>query len=157
MRLSVRSWMLQEVSLLNLLSHSLSYTPFTQLIDEYSSHNVEGRFTIFGFQDYSSYFQIEKELDGEMDREEIEITKSIGNTFAITIKDVLESMIDRDLRQDIKGQFMRDVLDRPNYAALRMENCQILNDDGFIKSIWLILNDGFEVAISNIGYFTKDL
>ncbi len=66
-------------------------------------------------------------------------------------------MIDRDLRQDIKGQFMRDVLDRPNYAALRMENCQILNDDGFIKSIWLILNDGFEVAISNIGYFTKDL
>ncbi len=75
----------------SVVSFILSYTPFTQLIDEYSAHNVEGRFTIFGFQDYSSYFQIEKELDGEMDREEIEITKSIGNTFAITIKDVLES------------------------------------------------------------------
>lgn len=141
----------------SVVSFILSYTPFTQLIDEYSAHNVEGRFTIFGFQDYSSYLQIESELDGEMSREEIEITKSIGNTFALTIKDVLESLIDRELREDIKDQFMSDVLDRPNYAALRMENCQILNDEGFIKSIWLILNDGFEVATSNMDYFTKNL
>lgn len=141
----------------SVVSFILSYTPFTQLIDEYSAHNVEGRFTIFGFQDYSSYLQIESELDGEMSREEIEITKSIGNTFALTIKDVLESLIDRELREDIKDQFMSDVLDRPNYSALRMENCQILNDEGFIKSIWLILNDGFEVATSNMDYFTKNL
>lgn len=130
-------------------SFILSYTPFTQLIDEYSAHNVEGRFTIFGFQDYSSYLQIEKSLNGVMSFDEIEITKSIGNTFAVNIKEILESFIDRDLREDIKDQFLCDVLDRPNYAALRMENCQILNDEGFVKAIKLILNDGFEVACAN--------
>ena len=113
----------------------LSYTPFTQLIDEYSAHNVEGRFTLFGFQDYSSFAQIEQSLNGEMTREEIEITKSIGNTFAISIKDILEALIDKTLRKDIKNQFLKDVLDKPNYKALEMENCQILNDEGFIKSI----------------------
>ncbi len=127
----------------------LSYSSFTQLIDEYAAHNVEGRFTIFGFQDYSSYKQIEKSLDGHMTHDEIEITKSIGNTFAINIKDILESLIDKDLRKDIKDQFMRDCLDRPNYSALSMENCQMLNDEGFMKAIWLILNEGFEFASSN--------
>ena len=67
----------------------LSYSPFTQLIDEYAAHNVEGRFTMFGFQDYSSFIQIEKSLDGEMTSDEIEITKSIGNTFALSIKEIL--------------------------------------------------------------------
>ena len=127
----------------------LSYTPFTQLIDEYAAHNVEGRFTLFGFQDYSSYKQIEASLNGEMDGDEIEITKSIGNTFSLSIKDILESLIDRDLREEIKDQFLADTLDKPNYDALKMENCQILNDEGFIKALWLILNDGCETASLN--------
>lgn len=128
----------------------LSYHPFTQLIDEYAAHNVEGRFTIFGFQDYSSFIQIENSLDGEMTPDEIEITKSIGNTFALHIKDILESLIDRDFREEIKDQFLEDRVDRPNYKALKMENCQILNEEGFIKSLWLILFDGFETASENI-------
>ncbi len=129
-----------------LVSFILSYSPFTQLIDEYSAHNVEGRFTMFGFQDYSSYIQIEESLDGEMSKEDIEVTKMIGNTFAVSIKEILESLIDKELREDIKEQFLKDVLDRPNYRALKMENCQLLNEDGVIKAIWLILNDGCEVA-----------
>lgn len=133
----------------SLVTFILSYSPFTQLIDEYAAHDVEGRFTMFGFQDYSSFIQIEKSLDGEMTSDEIEITKSIGNTFALSIKGILESLIDRDLRDEIKDQFLKDVLDRPNYAALRMENCQILNEEGFIKSIWLIVYDGFEIASLN--------
>ena len=134
----------------SLLTFILSYAHFTQLIDEYAAHNVEGRFTIFGFQDYSSFTQIEQSMDGEMTAEEIEITKSIGNTFAISIKEILESLIDREMREEIKEQFLKDVMERPNYRALEMENCQILNDEGFIKAIWLILNDGCEVAASNI-------
>ena len=134
----------------SLLTFILSYAHFTQLIDEYAAHNVEGRFTIFGFQDYSSFTQIEQSMDGEMTAEEIEITKSIGNTFAISIKEILESLIDRQMREEIKEQFLKDVMERPNYRALEMENCQILNDEGFIKAIWLILNDGCEVAASNI-------
>lgn len=134
----------------SLAAFILSYTHFTQLIDEYAAHNVEGRFTLFGFQDYSSFAQIEQRMDGEMTAEEIEITKSIGNTFALSIKDILESLIDRQLREDIKEQFLKDVVDRPNYRALEMENCQILNDEGFIKAIWLILNEGCEIASMNI-------
>jgi hypothetical protein len=128
----------------------LSYSPFTQLIDEYCAHDVEGRFTLFGFQDYSSYRQIEMNLDGEMSGDEIEITKSIGNTFAISIKDILESLIDKSLREEIKDQFLSDVVDRPNYSALQMENCKILNDEGFVKALWLILNDGCENAKLNM-------
>ena len=59
-------------------------------------------------------------------------------------------MIDSQLREDIKDQFLDDVVDRPNYMALRMENCQILNEIGLVKSLWLILNDGFEAASLNI-------
>ena len=138
-----------------LASFILSYSSFTRLIDEYSAHSVEGRFTIFGYQDYSSYRQIEKSLQGEMSENEIEITKSIGNTFAVNIKKILESLIDRNLREDIKKQFLKDALDEPDFNALRMENCQILNDEGFVKALWLILNEGCEVAGSNIDELKK--
>lgn len=128
----------------------LSYSPFTQLIDEYSAHTVEGRFTIYGYQDYSSFIQIEKALDGEMARDEIEITKSIGNTFANSIKDIMESFIDSDLREDIKSQFRKDIYDAPNYEMLALENCNKLSDEGLIRSIWLILTEGFATASLNV-------
>lgn len=129
----------------------LVYVPFTRLIDEYSAHTVEGRFTMYGYQDYSSFIQIERSLEGEMSKEEIEITKSIGNTFAISIKKIMESYIDRDLREDIKGQFRSDILDRPNYEMLLLENCEKLTGEGFLKAIWLILSEGFNDASQNIA------
>ena len=128
----------------------LSYSPFTKLIDEYAAHTVEGRFSLYGYQDYSSFLQIEKSLDGEMDESEIEITKSIGNTFAISIKDILESFIDDDLREDIKSQFEMETSQKPNYEMLRYENCNRLTDEGLIRSIWVILTDGFTQASLNI-------
>ena len=128
----------------------LANDSFNYLVDEYCAHNVEGRFTIFGYQDYSSFHQIEMSLKDEMSPEEIEITKMIGNTFANSIKEILESVIDRDLREEIKAQFLSEVLDRPNYRELEMENCQMLNEEGLVKSIWLILTEGCENASSSI-------
>ena len=122
----------------------LSYSPFTRLIDEYSAHTVEGRFAVYGYQDYSSFLQIEKSLDGEMSRDEIEITKSIGNTFANSIKDILESYIDVDLREDIKELFLKENFDSPNYEMLKLENCEKLTNEGF-------LSDGVDVARLNIS------
>ncbi|WP_407391450.1 hypothetical protein [Methanobrevibacter sp.] len=130
--------------------YMLIYSPFTELIDEYAAHTVEGRFTLYGYQDYSSFLNIEQSLDGEMGRDEIEITKSIGNTFSIAIKDILESFIDDDLRLDIKDQFLRDTRDRPNYEMLRLENCEKLTDNGFLKAIWLILSEGFIASSMNV-------
>jgi hypothetical protein len=133
-----------------LAAYILSYDYSTQLIDEYAAHDVEGRFTLFGFQDYSSFLQIERNMVAEDAREEIEIAKTVGNTFAASIKEILESLIDRQLREEIKEQFLEDVLDRPNYIGLKMENCQILDDDGFIRVIGIILSNGCEDAVSNI-------
>lgn len=133
----------------------LVHAPFTRLIDEYSAHTVEGRFTMYGYQDYSSFLEIEHSLEGEMSKDEIEITKSIGNTFAISIKKILESYIDRDLREEIKTQFRMDIMDRPNYEMLMMENCENLTSEGFLKAIWLILTEGFETASMNISKLTE--
>ena len=55
-----------------------------------------------------------------------------------------------ELREEIKAQFLNDVHDRPNYRELAMENCQMLNEEGLVKSIWLILSEGCENASSNI-------
>jgi hypothetical protein len=134
----------------NIITFILSYSNFTQLIDEYSAHTVEGRFTVYGYQDYSSFLSIIERIGDEMTKEEIEITKSIGNTFAISIKDILESFIDFDLRRDIKDDFLATNFDRPNYEMLRLENCDRLTDEGFIRAIWLILFDGFRACQMNI-------
>lgn len=129
----------------------LSYSPLTRLIDEYCAHNVEGRFTIYGYQDYSSFIQIINELDDEMESAEIEITKSIGNTFAQSIRDILESFLDEELREEIKDQFLAENTDEPNYEMLKLENCNKLTDEGFMKAIRLVLSEGFETARLNVS------
>ncbi len=118
----------------------LSNSSFNSLIDEYAAHNVEGRFTIFGYQDYSSFTAIQKDLDSE----HVDIAKTIGNTFAIYIKELLEGFLDWDLREDIKTQFLKDTIESPDYRQLQLENCNKLSDEGFIKAIWLILSEGFQ-------------
>lgn len=125
----------------------LSSSPVNRLIDEYCAHTVEGRFTLFGYQDYSSYLSIEKTIDAP--EEEIEMIKTIGNSFAALIKDILESFIDDDLLDEIKEQFRNDVLDEPNYENLYLENCRLLNDKGMIQAIKMILVDGFSDSMAN--------
>ncbi|WP_458404015.1 hypothetical protein [Methanobrevibacter sp.] len=125
----------------------LSYSPITGLVDEYAAHTVEGRFTLYGFQDYSSFLSLEKTID--LDKTEIEMLKTIGNTFANIIKDILESFIDADMLDEIKGQFTKDILDRPDYTNLVYENCKLLNDEGLIEAVRLLLSEGFAVAMDN--------
>lgn len=131
-------------------TYILSYDNFTRLIDEYSAHCCEGRFTMYGYQDYSSFLSIVKQMDGEMTPEEIEMTKSIGNNFANTIKDILEIFIDRDLLDDIKDVFEHHNVEKPNYEMLKLENCNRLTDEGYLKTIWLIVTTGFKAAMDNI-------
>lgn len=128
----------------------LIYSPLNRLIDEYAAHTVEGRFTAYGYQDYSSFIQLQNSLNGEMPLEEIEIAKSIGNTFSITIKEILESYLDDDLRREIKDQFLMDTRDSPQYEMLAYENCEHLTKTGFMQAIWLILSEGFAVASEHV-------
>lgn len=133
-----------------IIDYILIYSNFTRLIDEYSAHCCEGRFTVYGYQDYSSFLNIVAQLDGEMSKDEIEITKSIGNTFANSIKDILESVINRDLLNQIKQDFEMYHIEKPNYEMLKLENCEVLTSEGFLKAIWLILSEGFENALNNM-------
>ena len=136
---------------INMISeYILSYDNFPMLIDEYSAHCCEGRFTVYGYQDYSSFLNIVERMDGEMSLDEIEITKSIGNNFANTIKDILEMFIDDDLRDEIKSEFERHNHDEPNYEMLKLENCNKLTDEGYLKAIWLLVTDGFKTAMENV-------
>jgi hypothetical protein len=131
----------------------LSYTSVNQLIDEYCAHTVEGRFTLFGYQDYSSYLSIEKTID--LPAEEIEMIKTIGNSFSSYIKQILESFIDYDMREDIKKQFKMDILDDPDYKNLSMENCQLLRDEGMVQAIMMVIQEGFMISMDNTEILEK--
>ena len=72
------------------------------------------------------------------------------NTFSIYIKDMLEGFIDWDMREEIKDQFLADTIEKPNYAQLSFESCSRLNDEGFMKAIWLILSEGFSNADAEV-------
>lgn len=138
-----------------LSSYILSYDNFPMLIDEYSAHCCEGRFTVYGYQDYSSFLSIVERMDGEMSRDEIEITKSIGNNFANTIKDILEIFLDDEMLEDIKEDFERHNHERPNYEMLKLENCNKLTDEGYLRAIWLVIIEGFKNAMDNIDELEK--
>ena len=121
----------------SVVTYILNYSILNELIDEYAAHSVEGRFTVFGYQDYSSFIA----LQGDLDKEHVDVAKTIGNTFSIHIKDLLESFIDWDMRDEIKTEFLAETIEQPNYKQLTFENCNKLSDEGFIKAIWLILAD----------------
>ena len=136
-----------------MVTYILSASVFNRLIDEYAAHSVEGRFTIFGYQDYSSFKVLQKELDPE----HTDIAKTIGNTFAICIRDLLEGFIDWDLRDEIKTQFLNDTIEEPDYAELRFESCTRLSDDGFMKAIWLSLTEGFaDIDVDVINSYMRE-
>ena len=133
----------------SVIAFILSFSSENCLIDEYAAHTVEGRFTLFGYQDYSSFLSIQKTIERTDD--EIEMLKTIGNSLANVIKEIIESFIDDDLLSDIKEQFRSDILDDPNYAQLRLENCTLLNDEGLLRAIQFVLLEGFATASANIG------
>ena len=132
----------------SIVAFILTYCDENCLIDEYAAHTVEGRFTLFGYQDYSSFLNIQKTIDRP--DEEIEMLKTIGNTLAHYVKGIFESFIDDELLGDIKRQFRREILDKPDYSQLRLENCTLLNNVGFLRALQFILVDGFAISSENI-------
>ncbi len=132
----------------SIITFIMSFSAENCLIDEYAAHTVEGRFTLFGYQDYSSFLNIQNSLDRPA--EEIEMLKTIGNTFANVVKGIVESFVDDELLDEIKSQFRKDILDDPDYAQLKFENCTLLNYTGFSKAIKFILLDGFATASENL-------
>ena len=118
------------------------------LLDEFCAHTVEGRFALYGFQDYSSFNYKLNEISDRYQKDEIDYALLVANSFAYDIKDILEKFIDDDLREDIKKEFLR-LSSQPNYDPLDLEIESRLEDKDFLESIALILTTGIGEVLAN--------
>ena len=118
------------------------------LIDEYCAHTVEGRFAPLGYQDYGSYEKCLSECLNEYTEQHIQIANTIGNTFAIYIKDIISSFIDEKIRKEIKLEFNK-INDPPKYSGLKYETGDRLDWTGFSKAIKIMLTSNLEDFINN--------
>lgn len=117
------------------------------LLDEFSAHTVEGRFALYGYQDYASFKYKFDEISHLYSKEDIDYALILANTFAYDIKDILEEYIDEDLREEIKDEFLR-LNDRPQYEQLDFEIESRLSDNDFTDALALILTSGIGEAIN---------
>ncbi|MBO4515932.1 hypothetical protein J5751_00410, partial [bacterium] len=111
------------------------------LLDEFSAHTVEGRFALYGYQDYASFKYKLDEISHLYSKEDIDYALILANTFAYDIKDILEEYIDEDLREEIKDEFL-NINDTPQYEQLDFEIESRLEDDDFREALALILTTG---------------
>lgn len=111
------------------------------LFDEYCAHTVEGRFALYGYQDYSSFKYKLNEISDLYSKEDINYALILGNTFAYDIKNIIEEFIDEDLREKIKDEFLK-LSEKPNYEPLDLEIESKIENENFIESLPLILVTG---------------
>ena len=126
-----------------LLEEDLNY-----LLDEYCAHTVEGRFALFGFQDYSSFNYKLDEISKHYSKDDIDYALLAANSFAYDIKEILEGFINESLREEIKREFLY-LPDRPDYKPLDLEIESRLEGDDFIEAVALILTSGIGETLNN--------
>lgn len=114
---------------------------FNNLLDEFSAHSVESKYTMYGFQDFSSYKSIYNKIiaSNQYDAEDIEIARIIGNSFANDIKIIFEAIIDENLREDILDEFK--TMSNPNYEDLSFEIDKTLTFDDFLRIVRSMIID----------------
>jgi hypothetical protein len=111
------------------------------LLDEFCAHCVEGRFALYGFQDYSSFKYKLDEISGKYSSDDIDYALVIANTFAYDIKDIMEDFIDEDMREDIKDEFLA-LSDNPDYSALDFEIETRLDANQLLDAVSILLVSG---------------
>ena len=117
------------------------------LLDEFCAHTVEGRFTLYGYQDYSSFKYKLDEISHLYSKEDIDYTLILANTFAFDIKGILEDFIDEKLRDNIKDEFF-NLKEQPKYEPLDFEIESKIENNYFIESLALILTSGVGEVIN---------
>jgi len=128
--------------------YTLVCDEFNYLVDEYCAHTVEGRFAVLGYQDYGSYKSVLANFLKEYSEDYVDVAKSIGNTFAYYIKDIMTSFIDEKLREEIKEEFMK-INDVPKYSELQFETSEVLEWQRFSKAIKIILTTNIDNIANN--------
>lgn len=134
--------------------YTLVKDSFNYLVDEYCAHTVEGRYALLGYQDYGSYTKVLEEFENKDDEYLIEVANEIGNTFAGYIKDILNSFITEDLREDIKLEF-NNINDLPKFSQLQYETSIIMEWDSFSTALRLILKRKLEDILNSPEDFER--
>lgn len=120
---------------------------FNRVVDEYCAYTVEGRFEILGYQDYGSYLELLKEFSDSYSKIHLDIAKTIGNTFAVYIKSIIESFIGNELREEIKDEFIR--LNDEKTSGVQFETNKIHTWNKFKPAIKLMLTRNIESIKNN--------
>ena len=125
--------------------YTLVKNDFNKLFDEFMAHSVEVKYTGFGYQDFSSYVSIHNDIakSGEYNLDDIELAKIIGNTFARDIKLIIDSFINKQLREDILTEF-ENMNEPKNYKNSQFEIESSLKIEDFIRVVQYILVYGIE-------------
>ena len=124
---------------------------FNRVVDEYCAHTVEGRFEILGYQDYGSYLSLLDEFSLKYSKVHLDVAKTIGNTFAVYIKVIIESFIDDELREEIKQEFSK--LKDNKTSGVQYETNKIHKWDKFKPALRIMLTRN----IDNIKNSSEDL
>ena len=114
--------------------------PEFKIMNEYCAHTVEGRFIPYGYQNYGSFNELVKNIDDGTDLESMIV---LGNSFANEIIIYLEKYIDIGLREEIKLQYMKDLIS-PNYESILKETDSCLDLDIKNRVLISVLFDVFE-------------
>ena len=128
---------------------SLIYNAPSKLLNEYCAHTVQGRFTPHGYQNYGSFENILQQFDIEKEYDIIAMCMTIGNTFCQDLLNIIEPVIDYNVREEIKQQFKKDFNFPPNYRGISLEITDTLTKEQLMTFISGILGYGFNVASQN--------
>ena len=124
---------------------------FNRVVDEYCAYTVEGRFEILGYQDYGSYLDLLDEFSKKYTKKHLDVAKTIGNTFAIYIKSIIESFIGDELREEIKDEFKK--MKGKKNDGVQYETSKFHNWEKFKPALKLILTRN----IDEIKYNSEDM
>ena len=131
-----------------LVAYILVSTTEIKLIDEYCAHTVEGRFIPYGYQSYGSLNQIiNHELDKEKDQYLINNAKIFGSIVCEDIYKLFEEYINENLRDEIKGQFIKDNMNQ-NLTKSPVIDTQF-NNENKINIINNFIKNNFEKCFYN--------
>ena len=128
---------------------SLMYNAPSKLLNEYCAHTVQGRFTPHGYQNYGSFENILQQFDIENEYNVIVTCMTVGNTFSQDLLNIIEPVIDYNVREEIKQQFKKDFNFPPNYRGISLEITDTLTKEQLMDFINAILVNGFNVANEN--------
>ena len=134
--------------------YSLVKNEFNYLVDEYCAHTVEGRYAMFGYQDYGSYTFALSKFQSRFNEDEIEIATGVGNTFAHYILHILSSFIDDELREDIKVEF-NQINDNPKYQQLKYETSEVFGWQRFSNAMRIMLTMDIKTFMENPEHFDR--